>query len=102
MTHFFDDSKITVNDTRDRQPGVRRSLQYLFNDIFVRAPAAPPITAAICTPFSNDTPPPSGETMREPPVGNTPKKPGLHLPPCPRIESDTTATASGSGSVLSK
>ena len=97
MTHSFDDSRITANDIRDHQPGVRRSLQYLFNDIFVRAPAAPQI-AATCAPFSNDTPPPSGETMREPPVENTPKKPGLHLPPCPRIESDTTA----SGSVLSK
>ena len=97
MTHPFDDSRITANDIRDHQPGVRRSLQYLFNDIFVRALAAPQIVAT-CAPFSNDTPPPSGETMREPPVGNTPKKPGLHLPPCPRIESDTTAN----GSVSSK
>ena len=98
MTHPFDDSRITANDTRDRQPGVRRGLQYLFNDIFLHTPAAQPVLAATCAPFNNDTPPPSGETMREPPVGNTPKKPGLRLPPCPRIESDTTA----SGSVLTK
>lgn len=80
---------ITADDSSDRQPGVRYSLQYLFNEIFVSAPKVLPVAAAACLPFSNDTPPPSGETMREPPEGYSPRKPGLHLPPCPRTESDS-------------
>lgn len=93
MTHPLYSPEITAEEISDCQPGVRRSLQYLFDDIFVRAPAAP-IATVTCGPFSNDTPPPSGQAMRDPPEGHIPRKATLHLPPCPRTESDSAASRS--------
>ncbi len=79
--------EITADELNDGKPSVRRSLQYLFDDVFVRSPAAQ-AAAVACEPFSNDTPPPSGQTMREPPEDCTPKRRTLHLPSAPHSELD--------------
>jgi hypothetical protein len=86
MTHPFFAPDINAESTSGGQRGPRRSLQYLFDDVFVREPAAQ-AAALVCEPFSNDTPAPSGQTMREAPEDNAPKRLTLHLPPCRRTES---------------
>jgi hypothetical protein len=63
-----------------------RSLQYLFDDVFAPATHA----AVTCEPFSNDTPAPSDQTMRELPTSTRPRRPTLHLPSCPRGEPGNT------------
>ena len=93
MTDPLHSPEIKTQEISDSQPAVRRSLQYLFDDIFVRAPAAPKATVT-CEPFSNDAPPPSGQAMRVPPKNHIPKKTTLHLPPCPRTESDNATSRS--------
>lgn len=93
MTHPRYNPEITDEATSDGQPGVRRNLQYLFDDIFVNVPAAPTPTAT-CEPFNNDTPPPSGQAMRDSPESRIFKKATLHLPPCPRTESDNATSRS--------
>ena len=87
------DPEITDETTGDCQPGMRRNLQYLFDDIFVNAPAAPTATIT-CEPFNNDTPPPSGQAMRDSPESRIFRKATLHLPPCPRTESDNATSRS--------
>ena len=92
MSPPFFRPEITADEIKDGQPNARRSLQYLFDDVFVRAPAA--LAAAVaCEPFSNDTPPPSGQTMREPPEDSTPKRRTLHLPSAPHGELDNASSA---------
>ena len=86
MTHPFFTPDITADLTSGSQSSPRRSLQYLFDDVFVREPAAQ-AAALACEPFSNVTPAPSGQTMRKPPESNAPQRPTLHLPPCRRTES---------------
>ena len=95
MTHPRYNPEIADEATGDCQPGVRRNLQYLFDDIFVNAPAAPTATVT-CEPFNNDTPPPSGQAMRDSPESRIFKKATLHLPPCPRTESDNAVSRSAS------
>ena len=92
MSIPFFKPEITADEIKDSQPSVRRSLQYLLDDIFVRAPPAYAPTVA-CEPFSNDTPPPSGQTMREPPENSTPKKRTLHLPSTPHGGIDHASSA---------
>jgi hypothetical protein len=82
MTNPFFKPELTAEDSATGPTGARRSLQYLFDDVF--APDAH--AAVVCEPFSNDTPAPSGQTMREPPYEIPPKRPTLHLPSCPRGE----------------
>lgn len=84
---------IKAQEISDSQPAVRQGLQYLFDDIFVNAPTAPKATVT-CEPFSNDAPPPSGQAMRDAPKSHIPKKTTLHLPPCPRTESDNATSCS--------
>ena len=86
MTHPFFVPEIAADPISGSQSGPRRSLQYLFDDVFVREPATQ-AAALTCEPFSNDTPAPSGQTMREPPESHAPKRSTLHLPPCRRTES---------------
>ena len=97
MTDPLHSPEIKTQEISDSQPAVLRSLQYLFDDIFVNAPAAPKATVT-CEPFSNDAPPPSGQVMRDPPKSHISKKTTLHLPPFPRTESDN-ATSRGVSSV---
>ncbi len=85
MTHPFFTPEITAEEISGCQSGPRRSLQYLFDDVFVREPTAQ-ATALTCGPFYNDAPAPCGQTMHEAPPSNAPKRPTLHLPPSRRIE----------------
>ena len=92
MTHPFFTPEITAEEISGCQSGVRRSLQYLFDDVFARGPAAQ-AAGPTCEPCSNDTPAPSDRTMREAPPSNAPKRPTLHLPPCAHSEADSTESA---------
>ena len=89
MTPFIFKPKIPADEIDEVQPSVRRSLQYLFDDVFVQTPQAPR-TAVVCDPFSNDTPPPSGQTMHEPPEDCAPKRPMLHLPSASQGEANSS------------
>ena len=83
MSPPFFRPEITADEIKASQSSGHHSLQYLFDDVFVRAPAA-----VACEPFSNGTPPPSGQTMHEPPEDNTPKRRTLHLPFTPLLAPD--------------
>lgn len=89
MTSIVFKPDITADKISDAQPNVRSSFQHLLVDAFVHTPAAPK-AAVVCEPFSNDTPPPSGQTMREPPEDCAPKRPTLHLPSAPQDEANTS------------
>ena len=89
MTSIVFKPDITADKISDAQPNVRSSFQHLLVDAFVHTPAAPK-AAVVCEPFSNDTPPPSGQTMREPPEDCAPKRPTLHLPSTPQDEANTS------------
>ena len=89
MTSIVFKPDITTDKIGDGQSIVRSSFQHLMEDAFVHAPAAARV-AVVCEPFSNDTPPPSGQTMREPPEDCAPKRPTLHLPSAPQDEANAS------------
>ena len=85
MTKTFFKPAITADEHGGGEPGFCPSLQHAFNTVFAANPTVRR-DAASCEPFSNDTPAPSGQTMRKPPADAAPKRLTLHLPPRPRVE----------------
>ena len=96
MTQPFFKPEITAEKTSDAESGPRRSQQYLVDDVSVQKPCAQ-AAAMMSEPFSNDTPAPSGQTMREPPTDPVPKRPTLHLPGRLRGERACIGSVNASG-----